>query len=194
VIESLTTEVSESLSSNDAITKLDELLDGIWKDLHTGEFFNTPSVTFTSSDVDALLRHLNIAFDSAPGDEPVLDWTRLSDGQQSLLYLTLVLALQALGAKVIVGDVPMVDAAKLKPASLGASIPLPGQRMRRQSCPRTQPQSARRCTSWTATPPIDWAHRTPQADGLPGRVPTERVSDTEGSSRRPRPTDRICPD
>ena len=117
VIESLTTEVSESLSSNDAITKLDGLLDGIWKDLHAGEFFNTPSITFTSSDVDALLRHLNIAFDSAPGDEPVLDWTRLSDGQQSLLYLTLVLALQALGAKVIVGDVPMVDAAKLKPAS-----------------------------------------------------------------------------
>ncbi len=73
-------------------------------------------MTFTGSDIDALLRYMNIAFDTAPGGGPV-DWTRLSDGQQSLLYLTIVLALHGLGTQVLARKVPTVDPAKLRPAA-----------------------------------------------------------------------------
>lgn len=115
-VRELTRLLSNSLAINPAIMSLGQQLVATWNRLHTGAFFTTPSVTFTGSDIDALLRHLNIAFDTAPGGGPV-DWTRLSDGQQSLLYLTMVLALHDLGAQVITGNVATVDAAKLRPAS-----------------------------------------------------------------------------
>lgn len=115
-VRELTRLLSDSLATNAAITSLGQQLAATWNRLHTGTFFTTPSVTFTGSDIDALLRHLNIAFDAAPGGGPV-DWTRLSDGQQSLLYLTVVLALHDLGAQVIAGKVETVEAAKLRPAS-----------------------------------------------------------------------------
>lgn len=116
VVESLTRQLSDALGDNAAIASLDRELAATWNRLHTGTFFNTPSVEFTGSDIDVLLRHLNIAFDTAPGDGPV-DWTRLSDGQQSLLYLTVVLALHGLGTQVLAGAVATVDPAKLRPAS-----------------------------------------------------------------------------
>jgi putative ATP-dependent endonuclease of the OLD family len=112
----LTQQLSDSLAANAAITSLNGQLDANWGRLHTGAFFSVPSVTFTGSDVETLLRYLNIAFDPAPGGGQV-DWTRLSDGQQSLLYLTMVLALHALGSQVMAGKVSTIDPAKLKPAS-----------------------------------------------------------------------------
>ena len=116
VVSELTQKLSDSLADNTAIKSLDEQLAAIWNLLHTGTFFKIPSVTFTGSDVDTLLRHLNIAFDTSPGGGPV-DWTRLSDGQQSLLYLTMVLGLHALGTQVLASKVATVDPAKLRPAS-----------------------------------------------------------------------------
>jgi putative ATP-dependent endonuclease of OLD family len=116
VVSELTQQLSDSLADNAAIKSLGEKLAATWTRMHTGTFFETPSVTFTGSDVDTLLRHLNIAFDTAPGGGPV-DWTRLSDGQQSLLYLTMVLGLHALGTQVLAGNVATVDPAKLRPAS-----------------------------------------------------------------------------
>jgi putative ATP-dependent endonuclease of OLD family len=112
----LTQELSNSLATNPAISSLGQQLAMTWNRLHAGTYFTTPSVTFTGSDIDALLRYLNIAFDTAPGGGPV-DWTRLSDGQQSLLYLTVVLALHDLGTQVLARNVPTVDPAKLRPAA-----------------------------------------------------------------------------
>jgi putative ATP-dependent endonuclease of OLD family len=112
----LTRELSNSLAANPAISSLGQQLALAWNQVHAGMYFTTPSVTFTGSDIDALLRYLNIAFDTAPGGGPV-DWTRLSDGQQSLLYLTVVLALHGLGTQVLARNVPTVDPAKLRPAA-----------------------------------------------------------------------------
>ena len=116
VAEDLTGQLGEALAGNAAITSLNGQLGASWGRLHTGSYFTTPAVTFAGSDVETLLRYLNVAFDTAPGGGPV-DWTRLSDGQQSLLYLTLVLALHALGAQVMAGSVPTVNPAKFRPAS-----------------------------------------------------------------------------
>jgi putative ATP-dependent endonuclease of the OLD family len=112
----LTRQLSDSLAANPAIASLGQQLAATWNNLHTGTFFTTPSVTFTGSDIDALLRYLNIAFDAAPDGGPV-DWTRLSDGQQSLLYLTMVLALHDLGTQVLARNVSTVSPAKLRPAA-----------------------------------------------------------------------------
>jgi len=116
VVDELTQRLSSALATNPAMTALAGLVGITWAAMHTGAFFTTPSVTFTGSEIDALLRHLNIAFDAAPGGGPV-DWTRLSDGQQSLLYLTMVLSLHGVGAQVLADGVATVDPAKLRPAS-----------------------------------------------------------------------------
>lgn len=112
----LTQLLSDSLAGNAAVTSLNGQLHASWSKLHTGKFFTTPSVMFNGSEVETLLRYLNVAFDTAPDGGPV-DWTRLSDGQQSVLYLTLVLALHAVGTQVVAGKVPTVDPARLRPAS-----------------------------------------------------------------------------
>lgn len=115
-VEDLTGLLSDCLAGNPAISALGEQLAGNWQRLHRGTFFTKPAVSFTGSDLEALLRDLNITFDLAPGDGP-LDWTRLSDGQQSMLYLTMVLALHDLGTKVRAQEIETVDPAKFKPAS-----------------------------------------------------------------------------
>lgn len=116
IVSELTGELSSSLAANPAIMTLGQQLTAIWTKLHTGAFFNTPSLTFTGSDIDTLLRYLNIAFDAAPTGGPV-NWTRLSDGQQSLLYLSMILALHDLGIQVLQRNVRTVSPAKLRPAA-----------------------------------------------------------------------------
>jgi putative ATP-dependent endonuclease of OLD family len=116
-IAELTQQVTESLESNPAVSVLGNQLAALWSTVRSGHYFNTPSLTFTGSDVRALLRHLDIVFDSAPGTDTELNWSRLSDGEQSLLYLTLVFALHKVGEQVLAGNIPTVEPAKLRPAS-----------------------------------------------------------------------------
>lgn len=60
-----------------------------------------------------MLRHLSISF--SPGhDEANVDFSRLSDGQKSMLYLSLVLSSQAIGRSVLQGD-ESFDPDKLRP-------------------------------------------------------------------------------
>lgn len=56
-----------------------------------------------ANEIESLLRHLSISF--APGhDEVNVDFSRLSDGQKSMLYLSLVISYQAIGRAVLNGD------------------------------------------------------------------------------------------
>lgn len=88
---------------------------GIWSKLHKGEFFADPAVSFAQSEIDALLRHLSLTFTPGHG-EPLVDFSRLSDGQQSLLYISLVLAMREIGDKVLAGELNAFDIDKLRPA------------------------------------------------------------------------------
>ncbi|WP_262285495.1 ATP-dependent endonuclease [Micromonospora sp. MA102] len=116
VIEDLGQQMSDCLGSNVALTAFGTHMTQTWAQLHTGAYFQTPQTEFTRADIDSVLRHFNITFDPAPGGGAV-DWTRLSDGQQSLLYLTLVITLHRIGREVRAGQTQYVDAAKLRPAS-----------------------------------------------------------------------------
>lgn len=113
-LKDLTGQISESLSENSAVTSLSSKLTDVWKQFHKGSYFADPSITFVASEIESLLRHLSVSF--SPGhDESLVDFSRLSDGQKSMLYLSLVLASQAIGRSVLNGD-ESFDVNKLRPA------------------------------------------------------------------------------
>jgi putative ATP-dependent endonuclease of OLD family len=114
-IGDLTAQITAALTGNAAIVGIGESLTEIWSQLHKGQFFADPAVTFAQSEIDALLRHLSLTFTPGHG-EPLVDFSRLSDGQQSLLYIALVLSMREIGDKVLTGELGAFDIDKLRPA------------------------------------------------------------------------------
>lgn len=114
-IKNLTDQISGSLAGNASVGSLSTMLTSAWQKLHKGSYFADPSITFVANEIEALLRHLSISF--SPGhDEQLVDFSRLSDGQKSMLYLSLVLSSQAIGRSVLNGEDSTFDPNKLKPA------------------------------------------------------------------------------
>lgn len=113
-IKDLTDKISQSLAGNPAIAELGGKLKSSWSLLHKGAFFADPEITFIASEVEALLRHLSVSF--SPGhDTTMVDFKRLSDGQKSMLYLSLVLSSQAVGRAIHAGDCDAFDETKFRP-------------------------------------------------------------------------------
>ena len=115
-ISDLTEQISSALVANGAIEGITSALSAQWVNLHKGDYFADPSISFARSDLENLLRHLSIGF--APGHgEQLVDFSRLSDGQQSILYLSIVLGMHEIGAKVLSGELAdAFDIDKLRPA------------------------------------------------------------------------------
>ncbi len=114
-VVTLTKAITEALAGNEAVVEISSQLSTQWSSLHKSDFYKEPSVSFERDDIHELLRHLTIAF--SPGhEEPIVEFSRLSDGQKSLLYLSLVLALQNIGRRVLGGELPDWDREKLRPA------------------------------------------------------------------------------
>lgn len=113
-IKALTDQISDSLAANPSVNTLSESLKTTWAALHKGKFFADPKITFVASEIEALLRHMSVSF--SPGhDESLVDFSRLSDGQKSMLYLSLVLSTQAIGRAVLAGQDTSFDPDKLRP-------------------------------------------------------------------------------
>lgn len=113
-IKGLTDQISDSLAANPSVDAFSERLKSVWGTLHKGSFFADPKITFIASEIEALLRHMSVSF--SPGhDENLVDFSRLSDGQKSMLYLSLVLSSQAIGRAVLAGDDKSFDPDKLRP-------------------------------------------------------------------------------
>lgn len=114
VIKALTDQISDSLAANPSINAFSISLKSAWSALHKGSFFADPKLTFVASEIEALLRHMSVSF--TPGhDEQLVDFSRLSDGQKSMLYLSLVLSSQAIGRAVLAEDDDSFDVEKLRP-------------------------------------------------------------------------------
>lgn len=114
VIKGLTDQISDSLASNPSINAFGASLKATWGALHKGSFFSDPKLTFVAAEIEALLRHMSVSF--SPGhDEKLVDFSRLSDGQKSMLYLSLVLSSQVIGRTVLSGENETFDANKLRP-------------------------------------------------------------------------------
>lgn len=114
VIKGLTDQISSSLAANPSINAFSTRLKTAWSALHKGSFFADPKLTFVTSEIESLLRHMSVSF--TPGhDEQLVDFSRLSDGQKSMLYLSLVLSSQAIGRAVLAEEDKSFDADKLRP-------------------------------------------------------------------------------
>ncbi|MGK4441438.1 ATP-dependent nuclease [Yersinia proxima] len=113
-IKGLTNQISDSLAANPSVNAFSESLKTTWATLHKGKFFADPKITFVASEIEALLRHLSVSF--TPGhDGSLVDFSRLSDGQKSMLYLSLVLSSQAIGRAVLAEEDVSFDPDKLRP-------------------------------------------------------------------------------
>lgn len=113
-IKGLTDQISESLAANPSVNAFSESLKTTWAKLHKGKFFADPKITFVASEIESLLRHLSVSF--TPGhDGSFVDFSRLSDGQKSMLYLSLVLSSQAIGRAVLAEKDVSFDPDKLRP-------------------------------------------------------------------------------
>lgn len=113
-IKNLTDEISNSLASNSSINTLSTNLKSMWSTLHKGAFFADPKLTFVASEIESLLRHMSVSFTPGHG-ENLVDFSRLSDGQKSMLYLSLVLSSQAIGRAVLAEEDTSFDSSKLRP-------------------------------------------------------------------------------
>lgn len=113
-VKELTDQISNSLAANASVNSFSEGLKATWGALHRGSFFADPKVTFTTSDIESLLRHMSVSF--SPGhDEGLVDFSRLSDGQKSMLYLSIVLSYQAICRDVISEENASFDPDRLRP-------------------------------------------------------------------------------
>lgn len=115
--ESLTglmTRVTEVLVTNDAVATVGDQLAEEWSGLHAGTFFKDPSIAFGRGELEGVLRQLTVTFSPSHGGTP-LPFDRLSDGQKSLLYISLVLAWQALARRVLGGLEPSLNPDRLRP-------------------------------------------------------------------------------
>lgn len=112
-IKTHTEQISACLSENTSVDALSKNIQRSWQKLHKGDYFSEPKITFASNEIEALLRHLSVSF--TPGhDDALVDFLRLSDGQKSMLYLSLVLSSQAIGRAALKGD-DSFDIDKLRP-------------------------------------------------------------------------------
>ena len=115
-IGTLTEQISDELTDNAAISGIAAALTEQWGGLHKGAYYANPSVSFSRNEIENLLRHLSVGFTPGHG-ESIVDFARLSDGQQSLLYVSLVLAMHSIGSKVLSGELAAAfDIDKLRPA------------------------------------------------------------------------------
>lgn len=110
----LTDEISTSMAGNDAVTDIGVEIQEAWAGLHKGAFFKDPAIAFGRGEIEGVLRQLTVTFAPGPAGD-VVGFERLSDGQKSLLYISLVLAWQGIARKVLSGEETAFDPNKLRP-------------------------------------------------------------------------------
>ena len=113
-INELTEQINNTLEGNPSVRNFSERLKQRWESLHKGSYFKEPKISFAHSEIENILRHMSVSF--TPGhDENIVDFSLLSDGQKSMLYLSLVLASQSISHSVLSDGDGNFDIAKLRP-------------------------------------------------------------------------------
>ncbi|WP_144628284.1 ATP-dependent nuclease [Arthrobacter woluwensis] len=110
----LSKQVTDSLTANEAVKSIGTQLAAEWGGLHSGDFFKNPAIAFGRGDLEGVLRQLTVSFTPSHDGSP-MPFERLSDGQKSLLYISLVLAWQALSRRVLIGEETSLDQDRLRP-------------------------------------------------------------------------------
>ena len=108
-------QINEVLTGHEAITAAQTALEDTWASLYSGQYLADATLSFGATDIQAVLRLITLTFTPSPGGG-VLELDRLSDGQKSLMYIALVLALHRIRRRVLHGDTDAFDPVKMRPA------------------------------------------------------------------------------
>ncbi|WP_027361567.1 AAA family ATPase [Halodesulfovibrio aestuarii] len=114
-IQKISEDLSNKLLQNGGMAAITDSVASSWSKLHKGQYFSKPLPTLEMTDLDSILNHISMAF--TPGhEENCVNFSRLSDGQKSLLYLSLIIAYESLGQKVLEQKESNYNIEKLRPA------------------------------------------------------------------------------
>ncbi len=88
------------IEENPAIEATSESISKNWAALHKGSHFKNASVTFGADSLEKLIQNFSVQFTPAHASKDI-DYSLLSDGQKSLLYLSLVSSYIEIGRKAL---------------------------------------------------------------------------------------------
>jgi putative ATP-dependent endonuclease of OLD family len=114
-VQSHVDDINDELIGHGAIDTTQQALANTWSSLYAGDYLSDAAVGFGATDIEAILRLITVTFTPAPGGD-VVALNRLSDGQKSLMYIALVLALHRIGRQVLHGQTDAFDPVKMRPA------------------------------------------------------------------------------
>jgi putative ATP-dependent endonuclease of OLD family len=114
-IQAWNSEITKALGENQAIAVIGRHLTENWGLLHKGDHYSSPTIGFGQSHLDLLLRQLTVNFAPSPHG-PAINFDLLSDGQQSLLYLTTVLTMHQVGRAILTAAPSVFNEEKFRPA------------------------------------------------------------------------------
>lgn len=113
-VRTLTEQINSCLENNTSVQAISDALKKTWEIVHKGSYFKEPKISFAHSEIENILRHMSVSF--TPGhDEEIVDFSRLSDGQKSMLYLSLILTSQSIYHSVRNSEDNSFDIEKLRP-------------------------------------------------------------------------------
>jgi putative ATP-dependent endonuclease of OLD family len=114
-IASLGKEITDAIGTNEAVSLIEGELSKEWSSLHNGKYYTAPTISFGADDLEGLLERLTVRFSPAETEDAV-DFQRLSDGQKSLLYISVILGIQRIARLALAGTTKLFDLSKMRPA------------------------------------------------------------------------------
>lgn len=93
-------DLQDLIEQNSAIEATSESISKNWAALHKGSHFKDASVTFGADNLEKLIQNFSVQFTPAHASKDI-DYSLLSDGQKSLLYLSLVSSYIEIGRKAL---------------------------------------------------------------------------------------------
>lgn len=94
----LTEKASEEISKNSAIKLIEKQLKASWREMYSGDYLSKAKVNFLPLQTEELLKTITLSFESkSKGSKASMD--RLSDGQRSLLHISIIQAVHELESK-----------------------------------------------------------------------------------------------
>lgn len=107
-------EISDSIIKNTVIEVIGKHIEYNWKMLHKGNFLTSPSITIGNGEFESILRQLSLDFHPTHTGRG-LPIEKLSDGQKSLLYFSMIMAWISLCRESMNGEATDIDLDRLNP-------------------------------------------------------------------------------
>ncbi|WP_415835968.1 ATP-dependent nuclease, partial [Pseudoalteromonas mariniglutinosa] len=96
----LTEKASEEISKNSAIKLIEKQLQTSWREMYSGDYLSRAKVNFLPLQTDELLKTITLSFESETNNRKAT-MDRLSDGQRSLLHISIIQAVHELESKAL---------------------------------------------------------------------------------------------